>query len=257
MTDPSPYTPPEAELEREIEEKVFQLREPVSVPIGNGWTWIAKGFAIFKQSPGSWILMLFVGLIIMIVLSLIPIIGQIVMMLTTYVWIGGIMIGCREQDSGKPFTVQHLFAGFSNSAGKLILLSVIMTVISMAIMFVMLGSLYFSMITGDTAASQEMMNNPMDFLYSILIAMLIMIPLMMAVWFAPALIVLNDVSIGQALKLSFTGCLKNILPFILYFIISFILYVVSALPLLLGLLVFFPTMFASIYASYKEIFIEN
>ena len=132
-----------------------------------------------------------------------------------------------------------------------------MSVVSIGIMFAMLGSLYFSMLTGDVEGSQEMMNDPMGFVYSMLLAFLIMVPIVMTVWFAPALIVINQVSIGQALKLSFKGCLKNILPLLLYFIIAFVLYLVSVIPLFLGLLVFFPTMYASMYTSYKDIFIEE
>lgn len=256
MTSSSPYTPPEAEIMRENSQLEFHLREPKSRSIGSGWTWIAQGFRLFKKSPGGWILMLIVGLIIMIGLNFIPVIGQVFGMLTTYVWLGGIMLGCRDQELGKPMTVEHLFAGFSNNVGKLILLSVIMTAISMAVMFAALGSLYFSMLTGDTVGSQEMASDPMGVVLSFLIAMLFLIPVIMAVWFAPALIVLNNLSIGQAIKLSFTGCLKNILPFLLYGVLSLVLYVVAFIPFGLGLLVFFPTMFAAIYTSYKDIFIE-
>lgn len=256
MTNNSPYSTPEAEIMESNPLQEFNLHEPRSRPIGAGWTWISQGFGLFKLSPGGWILMLIVGLIVMIGLNFIPVIGQLFGMLTTYVWLGGIMLGCRDQELGKPMTVEHLFAGFSNNVGKLILLSVMMTAASMAIMFVALGSLYFSILTGDAAGSQEMMNDPIGILSSMLFAFLFMIPLIMAVWFAPALIVLNNVSIGQAIKLSFIGCLKNILPFLLYFILSLILYIVATLPIFLGLLVFFPTMFAAIYTSYKDIFIE-
>ena len=103
----------------------------------------------------------------------------------------------------------------------------------------------------------EKMANPGSFIRTYLIAMLFSIPLYMAVWFTPALMVLNDVPMFRAMKLSFIGCLKNILPFLLYFIIGFVLYLLSAIPLLLGLLVSVPVLMASIYTSYTDIYIES
>jgi hypothetical protein len=256
MSD-NPYQTPDAELETIGTAGELKLGQPKSVSPGRGWGWIADGFGYFKKSPGAWIGAVVVWFVIVLVLNLIPLIGQLAFMLTAYVWMAGFMLGCRDQDEGKGFQFTHLFAGFSNKVGKLILLSVVVAVISMAVMFMTMGSMYFSMITGDPAASQEIMNDFAGFWLSILFAMLIMLPLMMAIWFAPALIVLNDVSIGEAMKLSFIGCLKNIVPFLIYGVIGIILYVVAMIPLLLGLLVLGPVIIASIYVGYKDIFIES
>jgi uncharacterized membrane protein len=92
---------------------------------------------------------------------------------------------------------------------------------------------------------------------SILVMSLFMIPLIMLFWFAPALIVLHDdVGIIEAMKLSFLGCLKNMLPFLIYGIVGFILMMLATLPLALGWLVLGPVLFGTIYASYKDIFLE-
>ena len=256
MSD-NPYQTPEAELETASMPGEFNLGQPKSVSPGRSWGWIADGFGYFKKSPGAWIGASVVWGVLVIVLNLIPLIGQLAFLLTAYVWVAGFMLGCREQDEGKAFRFNHLFAGFSNKVGKLILFSVLVGVISTVVMFVTMGSMLFSMMTGDPAASQEMMNNFTGVLLSFLFAMLLLLPLMMAVWFAPALIVLNDVSIGEAMKLSFIGCLKNIVPFLIYGIIMLFLYFLAMLPLLLGFLVLIPVIFASIYVGYKDIFIES
>jgi len=86
---------------------------------------------------------------------------------------------------------------------------------------------------------------------------LFMIPLIMLFWFAPTLIVLNDeIGIIEALKLSFMGCLKNILPFLIYGIVGFILMVLATIPLGLGWLVLAPVFLGTVYVGYKDIFLE-
>jgi len=76
----------------------------------------------------------------------------------------------------------------------------------------------------------------------------------MAAWFAPALIIMHDITPFSALKMSFSACLKNILPGIIFFIVMTVLMVVSAIPLLLGLLVTVPMLFICYYTTYRSVF---
>lgn len=252
MSTTSPYEAPTASLESTGSNSSFDLTGPKSVAAGNGWTWIADGFGHFKQNPGPWIGAFLVWFVLIIAMSIIPIIGQLANLLLTYVFISGFILGCKAQTEGEDFQFSHLFAGFSNNTGKLILLSLIYTIAIIAVLAITMGSMYFSMLTGSTPDMAT--ENPMQFLLSVLIAMAIFVPIMMAFWFAPALIVINNVSIGEALKLSFMGCLKNIVPFLIYGIIALVLYIVACIPLLLGLLVLVPSLIASMYTSYRDIF---
>ena len=80
------------------------------------------------------------------------------------------------------------------------------------------------------------------------------IPVAMAVWFGAPLILFHDLRPLQAFRMSFTGCLRNILPFLLYGIVVFVLLILAMLPFLLGLLVLIPVGMASLYTSYRDIF---
>src|SRR5205814_6546996 len=53
-------------------------------------------------------------------------------------------------------------------------------------------------------------------LVAALLFLLLYLPLVMAIWFAPALIVLGNAEPWQAMKLSFMGSIKNIIPFLIY-----------------------------------------
>src|SRR5437016_14646188 len=70
-----------------------------------------------------------------------------------------------------------------------------------------------------------------------LIALALMVPVFMAVWFAPALVVFNELGALDALKASFLGCLKNIVPFLIYGLILFGFTILATIPVFLGWLV--------------------
>jgi uncharacterized membrane protein len=79
----------------------------------------------------------------------------------------------------------------------------------------------------------------------------------MAVWFAPCLVVFHDRDAIQAMKESFAGCLKNIMPFLLYGVIGFVILIVASIPLGLGLLVAGPVFAASIYTAYRDVYFTS
>jgi len=258
----NPYSAPSSSIETPTDPNAFQLHDPRTVPVGNSMQWIGDGFGHFKQDVGPWILICIVFGVISIITSIIPFVS-FVMALFTYVWVGGLMLGCKAQDDGNRLEVGHLFAGFQNKLGPLILLSVIYFIALIIIVFMTLGSTFGLMMgmggldTGgdmDPAAAQDMMAG---ILLPFLFAMLFILPIIMTVWFAPALIVLNDVPVLKAMGMSFMGCLKNFIPFLLYGIVMLVIGIVAMIPLLLGLLIFFPIAWGSTYRAYKDIYIET
>ena len=255
----NPYAAPSSNLEQGVVSGESRLLPvPRGVAAGRGWGWITDGFQYFKRSWGAWILGMLVGLLV-VLLNIIPVIGQVIYMLVFYVIVGGVMMGCHAQSRGEPFKVSYLFAAFKKPT-KLILWSVLMAVVTIVLMGLAFGSSFVGMMTmspDDAAGAAEVMGDPSVFLIKFLVIMLIFIPLSMAIWFAPALIAINDLSIGSALKMSFSGCLKNILPFLVFGLIGMVLYIVAAIPLGLGLFVFFPTFTAASYVAYRDIFTEN
>jgi len=78
----------------------------------------------------------------------------------------------------------------------------------------------------------------------------------MATWFAPALALFHEQSATEAMKASFIACLRNVLPFLLYGVILFLLAIAASIPFGLGWLVLGPTMAASLYTGYRDIFFD-
>jgi uncharacterized membrane protein len=56
------------------------------------------------------------------------------------------------------------------------------------------------------------------------------------------------------MKESFTGCLKNIVPFLVYGIVAMVLGILASIPMALGWLVLGPVLAASMYTAYRDIY---
>ncbi len=254
-----PYQTPKANLNQRLNDG--EMSGPVSVPVGHGWSWIGSAWSNhFKKNPFAWIGSLLLMIILSAVIQLIPLLGMIVTSLLSPVLGAGFMLGAKAQNAGENFTVGHLFSGFKQSTGQLILVGLFYVigifVILVVVALTMTGSLSMLVVmeSGDPAAMEAMMQDPSAILLPILVMLLLAIPLIMAYWFAPALVALDGVSALNAMKLSFIGCVKNILPFLLYGIVLFVLIFIAAIPLGLGLLIVVPLMVASMYTSYRDIY---
>jgi uncharacterized membrane protein len=227
------------------------------VAAGRGWDWITGGWDLFKRQPGLWIGLIVVWLVITMVLSFIPFIGPLALTVLWPVLVGGIMLGCRALHEGGELELGHLFAGFRDKFGALAAVGAINLAAYIAIMLVVMlitGVSMFAM-TGDSPAAG--IGAMMGVMLAMLIMMALMIPVAMAVWYAPVLVVLNERGTVEAMKESFSGCLKNLLPFLLYGVVLFVAAVIATIPFGLGWLVLGPVVAGSIYVSYRDIYFTS
>lgn len=209
-------------------------------------------------SPANWIVAVVVWTLLGIVLNLIPVINFLAAMITS-VFMGGLMLGAHEQHKGGRFAIGYLFAGFSTKFGPLFLVGVLYMVGFLAIALVIaasVGGVFFATANLSGAGGpppDTFVASPM-LLIMLLLGLALTIPLMMMYWFAPVLVVLDDVSALSAMGMSFRACLKNVLPFLVYGLAAMLLFIIGAIPLLLGLLIVVPAIVASVYTSYRDIF---
>ena len=226
-----------------------------AVSAGQGWTWIADGFGLFKKAPGMWIALVIVLFVILIVLAFIPLLGAVATFLLMPLFLAGLMLGCRALQGGGALEVGHLFAGFKEHTGNLIVLGALTiggwVIVMLPVIAIVGAGTIFGMMRGDAAGAATMGGS---FVLAWLIAMALSIPIYMALWFAPALVVLRGLAPVAAVKESFLGCLKNIIPFLIYGIVMLVLGIVAAIPLGLGWLVLGPVAIASIYVAYRDIY---
>jgi uncharacterized membrane protein len=234
------------------------------VASGNGWGWIQQAWALMRQHTGTWIGIFVIFAVIVVVLSMIPFLGALALYLISPILIGGLMIGCDEVRRGGSMTVGHLFAGFSNNAGKLVGVGLFALLAFIAIFLVVMVIFGVSMATMFMGAKPDVPADPASaiaagagFLIAMLVVFGLSVPVYMALWFSYPLVALNDFTVGQALRASFFACLKNIVPFLVYGIVMFLLAIAASIPLGLGWLLLGPVLLASFYTSYRDVFYQS
>ncbi|MCU7906048.1 MAG: hypothetical protein KZQ76_09415 [Candidatus Thiodiazotropha sp. (ex Epidulcina cf. delphinae)] len=251
-----PYSTPEAELVQPME---GEMDGPRRVPAGHGLAWIAKGWWHFKQAPLAWIAALVIWAVLAFIVSMVPLLGFIAANILTPVLVAGLMVGCHAQDQGENFSVNHLFAGFSNNAGQSILLGLfyflLMMLVGLSLMAFMFGAIgqTFSQETTNPEMMATMSLSP-AFITGLVVGTLLFLPVIMAYLFAPALVALEELSAWEAMKLSFMGCMKNIMPLTVYSLVSVGLVIVGSIPFGLGLLVVSPILTGAVYSAYRDIY---
>jgi uncharacterized membrane protein len=228
------------------------------VPAGNAFEWLKQGWAMFVVNPGIWIAMTVILIIIFVALSIVPLIGQLAAQLLTPVLGAGMLIACQKISNEEAIEIPDLFTGFKRNTGNLVLLGVFYMLAMLALFAVV------AVVGGGSVAGGLMMGRAAGYgmalggmLLAMLLALALSVPIFMAIWFAPALVVFNNMQPIPALKASFNACLKNIVPFLVYGLVTMVLCFFAALPVGLGFLVLGPVLAGSVYASYRDIFVAT
>jgi hypothetical protein len=254
----NPYAPPQARVaDAAVEMDGDFLPEGQRVPSGNGWTWIADAWAFMGLQRGTFIGIFVIYCVLLVGVSIVPFGGSLAAALFGPVLNAGILIGCDALRRGEPLEINHLFAGFKSRVGPLIGLGAISLgagVVMVLIVIAIFGAAYFGMMAGDTAGPESIAALVTMGVLAALIVVALSVPLYMAIFFAPALIVFHDFKVGDALKASFFACLKNMLPFLVWGVVAFLLAIPATLVLGLGWLLLGPVLMISLYMSYRDIF---
>jgi uncharacterized membrane protein len=264
MADPTtPPAPPTAPIPESGQSRGYPPGGR-SVEAGRGVAWWTAAWRLFAASPWIFIAMIVVFIVLTVTLALIPVAGSVATTVLAPVFAGGVFAGCRALDRGGELTIGHLFAGFADRLGPLVVVGLLYLAGSFVIVFVFMALLFA--VIGASGITVLLMGDPvqagvamlatlgMGALFAVLIVALLGIPLLMAYWFAPALVALRNDEPVAAMKTSFSACLANFLPFLVYGLLGLAFAIVASIPLGLGWLVLAPVGVASVYTSYKDIF---
>ena len=237
-----------------------------AVAAGRGAQWWVEGWRLFVAAPWIWLAITVAFASIMLVLVLVPFVGQFASTLLYPVLGGGVLIGARALDRGQPLTVGTLFACFNDRFAPLLLVALLYLggwiVVSVLAVVILIGGI------GLGTLSSILAEDPLQAgvaalgalgatgFVAVLVGFVLGIPLLMAYWFAPALVVFRRDEPLAAMKESFRANLRNVPPFLVYGLIGLGLAIVASIPFLLGWLVLTPVFAASVCASYKDIFGE-
>lgn len=233
-------------------------------PAARGWLWVKQGYQLIMASPILAISTGLIGAMAIFLAMLVPLIGPLLAVILMPLLLAGYMRICRALEENEEVELTDLLAGFRKNTPALLSLGA----------FLMLGMLFASSVMvfvgGDalTTLMEEVRatDNPqvlMDALstagsnvsLAILLGFSLVLLLIVAWQYAPMLVFFNDVAPFAAMRDSFTGTLRNIIPYTLYSLIMQLLaLILGILPLGIGMILLLPLGLTSLYVSYRNIF---
>jgi len=225
-----------------------------SIEATSGWRWIVDGFGLFLRKPIVWVALAAAWLLLALALLAIPTLGQLVLYLVTPALGGGLLMGCRALERGEDLRVSHLFAAIRSHPAPLITIGGVYLIGNVLTFgaFMLLGGGKIIAIALERAS--EPGAPPPDVPSDPLLAIFLLLPVFMAVIFAPALVVFRGVPALEAMKMSFMACGRNLLPILFFLVLSALLAILAMLPYGLGALVWIPVYGGAVYRAYQALF---
>ena len=245
------------------------------VSAARGVRWLAEGWRLFRAAPFGWLAAVFGYWLLMSVVSLLPIIGPAAAAILVPAFSVGFMALARAAGRKAPLELGLLFDGFRHELRPQIVLGALY----LGCLVLMLGASALAdegalaqwLLTG-RRPGEEVLQSPAFFGALVATAMLYM-PVMLAFWFAPPLVAWHSTGALKALFFSLAASMMNWRAFLGYgavtalvtLVIPFLAVAALALfaeggqlpaagfilPIMILLL---PTLFASFYVSYRDVF---
>ncbi len=206
-----------------------------SITAKTGWTWIVKGYGIFRKRPFLLTNIFFAYMIGLMLLGVFPFIGQILPLLVAPVFTFFFMETCYRIDADKYVSFRDLFNVFNRQIfSRLLLLGsiyLLYTLLLFVIAIAIDGGLLLGAVT--QPAPQELTSSQqITMILTFFLMIALYIPFAMAVWYAAPLIGWQKMSIGKAIFFSFFAVMRTIKPFLVY--VFCWLVIGLALPVVLG-----------------------
>lgn len=270
MADNNPYAAPQATVVSAAPASapggpdILQLDAP-ALRAGAGANWIGEAWALYRKAWGVLILMMIIYFVLAIVMSLVPLIGDLVMGLAFGIWMAGWGIAFDKLHHDQPISAGDLFAGFAHpNMGRLLGLG-LLYMGSMIGIFAVAVVLFLALfLGGDITIMQDMARIGDQITANLVLFFLLMVLVLTAVFmlfawivYAPMLVAFHNMPLFAACNASFRATLRNWLPMTVYGLLIVGLFLASVLTLFLGLLVLFPVMMGVYYVSYRQIFLKN
>ena len=228
----------------------------------DGWNWLARAASLFAAKPLSWFVLCAGMTLVFLLLAITPVLGVYAFHLLTPLIVAGMLTAASDIEAGRSVGAWSFFRGFRHQTSNLIFLGGVNLVGQLLIIVVMVYAggeeLQAALDAGLQGVDPSRMTPEAAnrILMSVMLGMALMVPLTMALWFAPSLVMFQGLTGTRALLLSLRACLANLMPFVVYSAITMGLFALALWPRGLGLLLWVPLMTLSLYTSYRDVFPE-
>lgn len=231
-----------------------------TVPARQGWQWIVEGFRLFRRQPLVWILLLAAMAVIWIASTVLQPIGPLAISLLSPIFLAGLMNACRITDNGGEPDIGHLFSAFRTHAAPLVTIGgvyLVGNIIAVGLVFMVAGGDALNALLAKNRTEADVAMALRSLSLGLTVGTAVFIPVVMAIWFAPLLVVFHNTPPMEAMKSSFAASWRNILPFTVYGAAMLVLWILASIPLMLGFVVLLPVMACSVYTGYKDIYPQH
>jgi|ERR1700674_353235 hypothetical protein len=238
------------------------------VKASHGWLWVKQGFALFLKAPRQSLLIsvlwtLLLGLTMFGFRS----VGPIVVVLLYPALLAGWMIAFQQIELNGAAKLSEIRLVLWKHFGALLTLGLLVLIAQVLISIAVTLVVPLDPAVLDLAAKfpdvseEEVTGVAANLLLFVLVQLLALLPVFAAIWFTPILLTLGKLGIVAAIRWSLYACVADFGALTLYSAVCAIALILTALlPLVLAIpssLVLTPIIFGSIYASYKDIFVED
>lgn len=223
-----------------------------SVGVAASVEWIKKGWQLFTKAWLKLLIAVVVFYIGMFIIGLVPLLGQLILMVAAPCAMVAVNIALKDVDSSGDFNWSSVFERVKQKFKATLIISAVnfgLIIAMMILTFVFIGG---GVAAGGAMGSEAGMaasvavGGVITFIFGLAIGI--------ANWFSIPLIALTDTSAVDALKASFTASIKNILPMIVFGLIMAVLFIASLFTLGLGLLIVIPVSIGANYAATRALF---
>jgi hypothetical protein len=244
----------------------------------NGIVWIKRAYAMFRAAPLRWLLLLFTYYLLIALLEFGPVrvVGQFIAPLLKPVFAVGFLAAAWSQERGIAPRLEHLFRGFRSNLLALVPLgAVFLAGITLAVIATTLvddGRLIALMSGAEKPTEEALASSRVQL--AMLFGIACAIPSLLALWFAPALVVFNDAVAARAMGVSLRAAIANWRPIAVYCLAVFVLGgvlpvfalsiahlfgdavagMVALFVVVPNLIAFVATLHVSDYVSYRDLF---
>jgi len=241
------------------------------VRAGRGAGWIGDGWRTFAASPGMWVVLTIVWLLISVALQMVPLAGMLAGLLVAPILGGGLLLAAADVESGRELDVGALFRPVTDDTTRnpMLVLGGIYLGANMAVMLVgtllmVVGVLFAVGQSGMQVQPEQIDPSRIDpaMLYAMgglaVIAVLLIVTLALLVtilfYFAIPLVAFGRTEPGRAIAIGTRALLRNWAPLTILGLLYLPLSVLATIPLGLGWLILAPMTIGMWHASFRDVF---
>ena len=180
-------------------------------PARRGVLWLKQAAEMLAAARVPWLMLLLFYYILQLLVSVVPVVGPLAMMVLRPVFTVGFLAAAWTQERGGVPEIRHLFRGFRSNLWALVPIGIVLvagTTLAVLATALVDGGVLLETVTGGAKPDEALAANG-RLEAAMLFAIVCALPTLLAVWFAPALVVFQDCSTAQALLGSLRAAAGN------------------------------------------------